>query len=202
MKSALDVHRELLAADVAHEMLRLRSPIVGADDLPDALGVDAAACVAIRCYRTIGRDGSSRLCAVMVRAGDTPDPAALLDALDAVSVRAATAAEVNQSTDYAAGLVSPLCLPDDVPLLADAALGGAEVLYAATGESGVAVAIRTRDLLVAANARVTTLTARPLAAEERSGWTFGTGMEAPAGRVLTLTGSRQLKRTRSTRRTG
>jgi prolyl-tRNA editing enzyme YbaK/EbsC (Cys-tRNA(Pro) deacylase) len=202
VKSALDVHRALLAADVPHDMVRLRAPLVGADDLPDALGVEAAACVAVRCYRTIGRDGSSRLSAVMVRAGDTPDPAALLDALDAVSVRAATAAEVNQATDYAAGLVSPLCLPEHVVLLADAALGGVDVLYAATGESGVAVGMRTRDLLVAANAKVTTLTARPLAVEERSGWQFGTGMEAPGARVLSLAGSQRLRGAGAARRTG
>jgi prolyl-tRNA editing enzyme YbaK/EbsC (Cys-tRNA(Pro) deacylase) len=198
MKSALDVHRALLAADVGHEMIRLRTPITRADDLPDALGADPAACVAIRCYRTIGRDGRLTLCAVMVRAGDTPDPAALLDALDAVSVRAATAAEVNAATDYAAGLVSPLCLPDELLLLADAALGGTDVLYAPTGESGVAVGIGTRDLLVAANARVSTLTARPLAAEDRLGWHLGAGMESAGTRVLAVPRSRR----RTSRPTG
>jgi prolyl-tRNA editing enzyme YbaK/EbsC (Cys-tRNA(Pro) deacylase) len=191
MKSALDVHRALLAADVGHEMVRLRKPITGADDLPDALGAGPAACVAIRCYRTIHRDGRSTLCAVMVRAGDTPEPAALLDALEAISVRPATAAEVNASTDYAAGLVSPICLPDEMLLLADAALGGTAVLYAPTGEGGVAVGIRTRDLLVVARARVTTLTARPLTAEERLGWHLGAVMESSGARVLSLPRTRR-----------
>jgi Cys-tRNA(Pro)/Cys-tRNA(Cys) deacylase len=191
VKSALDVHRQLLAADVPHEMLRLRTAVLSADDLPDALGLEVGTCVAVRCYRTIGRDGSSRLCAVMVRAGDTPDPAAVLEALDAVSVRPATGAEINAATDYASNLVSPLCLPDDVLLLADSALGSSDVLYAATGESGVAVGVRTRDLLVTANARVTTLTARPLGAEERSGWQHGAGMESGGARVLSLAATRR-----------
>ncbi|MCW2665261.1 MAG: hypothetical protein JWN57_223 [Frankiales bacterium] len=165
MKGALDVHRELLARDVPHEVVRLPRPVVSADDLPAALGLEPSVCVALRCYVA-----GTRMAVVMVRAGATPEPSALLDALGADTLRAATAAEVNAATDYAAGLVSPICLPDDVELLADSALGGADVLYTAAGEGGVALAIRTRDLLVTTGARVATLTAGPLAPAERSGW--------------------------------
>jgi prolyl-tRNA editing enzyme YbaK/EbsC (Cys-tRNA(Pro) deacylase) len=190
MKSALDVHRALLADGVEHEVVRLRTAVVSADDLPRALGVPRERCVAVRCYRTTDRAGARGLAAVLVRAGDTPDPASLLDALGAVSVRAATGAEVNAATDYAAGLVSPICLPPDVPLLADAALGGSDVLYAPTGESGVALGIHTRDLLVASGARVTTLTARRLADEERRGWPGGAALEIEDAQVLALAGRR------------
>lgn len=165
MKGALDVHRELLARDVPHEVVRLPRPVLSADDLPAALGLDPSVCVALRCYVA-----GPRIAAVMVRAGATPEPSALLDALGADALRVATAAEVNAATDYAAGLVSPICLPVDVELLADSALGSAEVLYAAVGEGGVALAIRTRDLLVTTGARVATLTAGPLQAADRSGW--------------------------------
>jgi prolyl-tRNA editing enzyme YbaK/EbsC (Cys-tRNA(Pro) deacylase) len=186
VKSALDVHRALLAADVPHEMVRLRVPVTGADDLPRTLGVSRNACVVVRCYCVTRQDGTKQLCAVMVRTGDTPDPASLLEALDAASVRSATGAEVNAATDYASGLVSPICLPDDVLLLADAALGGVEVLYAPTGEGGVALAIRTRDLLVASGALVTNLTASPLGARERSDWQVGAGLETAGAAVLPL----------------
>lgn len=165
MKGALDVHRELLARDVPHEVVRLRRPVVSADDLPAALGLDPAVCVALRCY--VDRH---RTAAVMVHAGATPEPSALLDALGADALRPATAAEVNAATDYAAGLVSPICLPPEVELLADSALGAADVLYTAAGEGGVALAIRTRDLLVTTGARVATLTVGPLAPAERTGW--------------------------------
>jgi Cys-tRNA(Pro)/Cys-tRNA(Cys) deacylase len=185
VKSALDVHRALLAAGVDHEMVRLPAPIAGADDLPQALTVDATACVVVRCYRTTGPDGKHALCGVLVRAGDTPDPVSLLDAVGAVSVRPATAAEVNEATDYAAALVSPICLPDDVPLFADAAVGETEVVYAATGEGGVALGIRTHDLLIASHARVTNLTAGPLAAEDRRGWQQA-GHDDAAAQVLPL----------------
>ena len=186
MKSALDVHRALLAADVPHEMVRLRAPALTGDDLPRVLGVPRESCAVIRCYRVTRRDGGTQVAAVLLRSGDTPDPASLLDAFHAVSIRPATGAEVNAATDFASSLVSPLCLPADVLLLADAALGGSEVLYAPTGESGVALGIHTRDLLVTCGARVTNLTAAPLAAQERSDWQRGAGLVAGDGAVLPL----------------
>lgn len=168
MRGALDVHRELLAADVAHEVVRIRGGVLTADDLPAALEVDARSCVAVRCYVT-----DRGTVAVAVHAGVVPDPAAVLDAVGGTTLRAATSDEVNAATDYAAGLVSPLGLPPEVVLLADAALGAADVLYCPVGEGGVAVGIRTRDLLVASRARVATLSALPLPAQDNGPWGDG-----------------------------
>jgi hypothetical protein len=202
VKSALDVHRTLLAAAVPHEMIRLRIPALCGDDLPRALAVPRESCAVVRCYRVTCQDGSTRVAAVMLRSGDTPDPASLLDAFRAVSVRPATGAEVNAATDFAAGLVSPICLPDDVLLLADAALGNRPthggVTYTPTGESGVALGIHTHDLLIASAARVTNLTAAPLAEQERSDWQLGAGIETAGAAVLQL----DRKRLTGTRRTG
>ena len=175
MKSALDVHRELLAAGVAHEMVRVRGSVQSADDLPLGLGVDRESCVAVRCYVASLPSGHEAFVAVLVRAGDTPDPSSLLTALQAVAVRAATAGEVNTATDYAAPLVCPIGLDERVVLLADAALGSTDVLYTPTGESGVALGIHTRDLLVAAGARATALTAPPLVVGGRAAWDLAAG---------------------------
>ena len=192
MRGALDVHRELLARGVPHEMVRLRRPVLSADDLPASLDLPARSCVAVRCYVagdcpdaatpatratavttvTPGADGATggRWVAAMVHAGVVPDPVALLDAVGARSLRAATGAEVNAVTDSAAGLVSPVGLPAEVALLADAALGEAEVLYCATGEGGVALGVRTHDLLRAVGPRVASLSGTPLTEAERAGW--------------------------------
>ncbi|MDT7536874.1 MAG: hypothetical protein QOE84_2354 [Actinomycetota bacterium] len=190
MKSALDVHRRLLADGVPHEMVRLRVPALTGDDLPRALSVPRSSCAVVRCYRVTRRDGTLHVGAVLLRSGDTPDPASLLDAFEAVSIRPATGAEVNAATDYASSLVSPVCLPEGVVLLADAALGASplpgDVLYAPTGESGVALGIHTRDLLVASGARVTNLTAAPLGEQERSDWQLGAGLESAEGAVVSL----------------
>ena len=156
MRGALDVHRELLARDVPHEIVRLPHPAVTADDLPRLLGLTAG-CVAVRCYE-VQRDTGPAFAAVLVPAGRLPQPAALLDALGARAVRPARPDAVNAATDYAAGLVSPVCLPGDVELLADAAVGDSDVCYCAVGEGGVVLGIRTRDLLVVTGARVGSLT--------------------------------------------
>lgn len=156
MKGALDVHRELLARDVPHEMVRLPARATTADDLPRLLGLPRG-CVAVRCYEAV-RGGAPVFVAVLVPAGRLPQPGALLDALDATSLRAARPDAVNAATDYAAGLVGPVCLPAEVELLADTALGESDVSYCAVGEGQVVLGIRTRDLLVATGARAAPLT--------------------------------------------
>lgn len=157
MKGALDIHRALLARDTPHEIVRLPRVVLSADEIPDALGLDAVQCIAVRMYVVDGL-----LAAVAVPAGQTPEPAAVLCALEARSLRAATAEEVNTRTDYAAGLVSPLLLPDDLPLLVDVELSVHDVLYAPTGDSGTAIGIRTGDLLGASGGQVAELSHAPL----------------------------------------
>ncbi len=168
MKGALDVHRELLARDVTHEVVRLSELVTTADGLPRALGVGASSCLAVRCYVT-----DLGVVAVLVHAGVVPDPNAVLVALEAHTLRPATADEVNVATDYAAGLVSPLCLPPDVTLLADAALQGTDVLYCPLGEGGVALGIRTRDLLEVTGAQVARLSALPQPHPDARPWGGG-----------------------------
>lgn len=168
MRGALDVHRELLSRGVPHEVVRLPAPVVTADDLPRVLGVDPAQCVAARVYVTdLGP------AVIAVHAGVVPDPAAALEALGARTLRPATADEANSATDYAAGLVSPVALPAGVRLLADAALSGSDVLYCPVGESGVALGIRSHDLLTATAAQVAGLSALPLPAHADTPWGGG-----------------------------
>ena len=165
MRGALEVHQALLAAGVPHEVVRLDSRITVADELPRALGLPAG-CLAVRCY-VVSRDGErDAVVAVLVPAGRTPAPGPLLEALGARSLRPAGVAEVNAATDCAAGLVCPVGLPPEVALLADAAVGATDVVYTPIGEGGLALGIRTRDLLVAARARVATLTTSPVPAED------------------------------------
>lgn len=156
MRGALDVHRDLLARDVPHEVVRLPSRLVSADDLPAVLGLEEG-CVVVRCY-LVERDGHPSFAAVLVPAGGVPEPAALLDALSARSVRPARPEQVNARTDYAAGLVCPVGLPPQVEVLADEALQRSPTSYCALGEGGVALGIRTRDLLEVVGARTAALT--------------------------------------------
>lgn len=204
MRTALDLHRALLARGVRHEVVRLRGQAASADDLPALLGVDPSECVAVRCFRVTDArtpDGAAiHLVAVAVRAGDTPDEAAVRAALDAGSVRAATPDEVSAHTGYAASLVSPLGLPEDVVLLADSALADvtapattpAALRYCPTGDGGTALALGLRDLLVESGARVASLTPAPV---------IGAGdWRADGAQVISMAGARTDKR--DVRRTG
>jgi prolyl-tRNA editing enzyme YbaK/EbsC (Cys-tRNA(Pro) deacylase) len=66
-------------------------------------------------------------------------------------------------TGYAAGLVSPVLLPDDVSLYIDdavvAELDPDSVVYTATGESGTALGVRLLDLLALRAAKSIALSA-------------------------------------------
>jgi prolyl-tRNA editing enzyme YbaK/EbsC (Cys-tRNA(Pro) deacylase) len=142
MKDALAIHRELLARGVPHEIVRLRRIVLTADELPDALGLPPGQCIAVRMY-----DADGRLVAMCVPAGATPAPSAVLHATGARRIEPTAVDRVNQETQFAAGLVSPLLLPADVPVVFDTTLAAREVLYSPTGESGTAVGIHAADLL-------------------------------------------------------
>lgn len=152
MKDALDVHRSLLAREVPHEIVRLPRPVLTADELPAALGLPADQCVAVRLYLA-----DDRPAAVLTAATELPHPGAVLGALGARSLQVAPPGLVNRVTDFAAELVSPALLPDGLPVLADACVGHADVVYAATGDGGTALGIASRDLLTVSGARVTRL---------------------------------------------
>jgi Cys-tRNA(Pro)/Cys-tRNA(Cys) deacylase len=166
MRGALDVHRFLLERDVPHEVVRVRGAVAAsADDLPRALDVPSTSCLAVRCYVTdVG------FTAVLVHAGVLPDPTAVLDAVGARTLRAATADEVNRATDYAAGLVSPVGLPSGVHLLADAVLDPRAVVYCPVGEGRVVLGIRVGDLVAAVSAQVLPLSSLPLPRQEPHPW--------------------------------
>ena len=154
MKDALDVHRSLLAREVPHEIVRLPRLVLSADEIPEASSLPTDRCVAVRLYYA-----DNRLVAVLVRAGERPHPGAVLAALGARSLRPAPADVVNDVTDFAAALVSPVLLPDAVPVLADACVGHHDVVYTATGDGGTVLGISSRWLLTASRAKVAELCA-------------------------------------------
>jgi prolyl-tRNA editing enzyme YbaK/EbsC (Cys-tRNA(Pro) deacylase) len=154
LKGALDVARELLAAGVPHEIVRLPYGIQSADDLPEVLSLPASVCISVRMY-----DADGVLHALAVPATAPTRSITLARALGATHVEAASVDRVNALTGFAAGLVSPIGLPTGVVLVVDAFGGASSVLNAPTGDSGTVLKIRSRDLLVHSNARVAALSA-------------------------------------------
>jgi prolyl-tRNA editing enzyme YbaK/EbsC (Cys-tRNA(Pro) deacylase) len=158
MKSALDIHRELLSRDVPHEIVRLPRVVLDAEELAQALGVDADQAVKVWIYVA-----DELMIAVAVPSGEAIRPEAVSRITGSRTVRPATAQEINESTDFAAGLVAPLLLPQDMPLFVDARIGRHDVVYTATGDTGTALGISTADLLVTSSARIADLTGQSLA---------------------------------------
>lgn len=158
MRGAVEVHRDLLAAQIRHEILHLTRVVADADDLPSVLGLPASACVAVRVYAAGGR-----IVAVAVPSGTWPDDRLLRRALHAqrlrtADLRPATSVEVSVATDQRSGLVCPVGLPPDVLLLADVALDAHRVVYTATGEGGTVLGVRTMELLALTEAQLFPLT--------------------------------------------
>lgn len=163
MKGALDVHRELLALDVPHEIVRLPRIVLAADELPDALGVAAERCLGVRLLEV-----DDDLVGVLAPVNSIVDDRAILTVLHGHEIRPAAPAAVNTATDYAAGLVPPLPLPREVILLNDASVGGTDVVYVPTGEAGTALGIRADLLLAASRARPADVTRTRRSAHLRS----------------------------------
>ncbi len=154
MRGPLDVHRELLARDVQHEIVRLPRIVLSADQLPEALGVPAEDCLAVRLFEV-----DDELVAVLLPVRSTPNPAAVMAALHARTIRVASAERINAGTDYAAGLVPPLPLPAGVALLTDPRVSDLGVVYTPTGDTGTALGISAETLLSASGARVAEIAA-------------------------------------------
>lgn len=156
MKDALAIHRWLLAHQVRHEILRLPRPLASASDLPRSLGVPPGECLAVTVFQVTTRVDEEVV--AVVTAVDAPPAPGVIGALrGAREIRPAPAFVTNAATDYAAGLVCPLLLPDRLTVLLDQRLidsfRGGEPVYTATGERHTALRIGATDLFTLADAK-------------------------------------------------
>lgn len=142
MRGPLDVSRELLQAEVLHEIVHLPRRIDDVAELPEVLGVPRTACVAVRLYV------AGRLVATLVPAGAVPTTAALTgSALSRWIEPLSDPARVSALTDCHPALVPPVGLPSEAWVVADTALAGHEVVFTPTGDGSTALKIRSDDLL-------------------------------------------------------
>lgn len=152
MNNVLTVHRVLLENGVQHEIVQLPQTITSADQLPAALALPPQRCLAVRVYEV-----DDRHVAIIVPADMIPPAHAVREITGSQQARAAGETEISSVTGYAAGLVAPLALPDELPLYVDQALADSaddeRVVYTATGEPGTALGIRLLDLLAGCSAK-------------------------------------------------
>jgi prolyl-tRNA editing enzyme YbaK/EbsC (Cys-tRNA(Pro) deacylase) len=158
MKDALAIHRMLLERETLHEIVRLPRAIANADELPKVLGLSAKHCLATRVYTVDpAPHGTQHLAAIIVTAGTRPKVESLLAPLGAATVHLAPPDEVNAATEYFAGLVAPLLLPEGMPVLIEQRLIDTlhvdDVVYTATGEPRTALGIRALDMYALCGAK-------------------------------------------------
>lgn len=147
MKDALAIHRWLLAHQVHHEIVRLPRPMTCVDELPQMISAAPARCVAVTVFEVTTRMGRE-VVAVVASVATPPLPGAVGGLLGARNVRPAPAFLVNSATDYAAGVVCPLLLPEKLRVLIDDRLrSDEELMYTATGERFTALQVRALDLM-------------------------------------------------------
>ncbi|GII97159.1 aminoacyl-tRNA deacylase [Sinosporangium siamense] len=162
MKDALTIHRWLLAHQVHHEIVRLPRPLTCADELPETLQVSPHSCVGVTVFDVTWRAARHDSVAVVASVAAPPRTAAVCSLLGARRVRPASAFTVNAATDYAAGLVCPLLLPEELSVLVDDRLGEIGDVHTCTGERRTALALHSDDLLALVSGKPVDLT--PLAA--------------------------------------
>ncbi|WP_433248099.1 aminoacyl-tRNA deacylase [Streptosporangium sp. CA-135522] len=147
MKDALAIHRWLLAHQVHHEIVRLPRAMTCVDELPELLSASPATCVEVTVFEVTTRIGREPV-AVVGFVGSPPQPGVVGGTLGARRVRLASAFTVNSVTDYAAGLICPLLLPEGLTVLVDERLGEmADLVHTPTGERHTALRIRADHLL-------------------------------------------------------
>ncbi|MCA2184102.1 hypothetical protein LDL05_03320 [Nonomuraea cavernae] len=118
-----------------------------ADELPEMISAPPGRCVAVTVFEVATRV-RNEVVAVVSTVAAPPRPGVLGRLLGARNVRPAPAFLVNSATDYAAGLVSPLLLPDELPVLIDERLRpDKDPIFTATGERHTAISLRALDLL-------------------------------------------------------
>ncbi|MBB2912714.1 prolyl-tRNA editing enzyme YbaK/EbsC (Cys-tRNA(Pro) deacylase) [Streptosporangium becharense] len=158
MKDALAIHRWLLAHQVHHEIVRLPRAMTCVDELPEVLSVSPAVCVGVTVYEVTTRIGQEPV-AVVTSVGSPPLLDVVGGVLGARRIRHAPDYTVNAATDYAAGLVCPLLLPDELTVLVDERLTGTAVpVYTPIGERRTALLIRADHLLALVPGKIVDLT--------------------------------------------
>jgi prolyl-tRNA editing enzyme YbaK/EbsC (Cys-tRNA(Pro) deacylase) len=142
MRGPLDITRELLAAEILHEIVHLPRRIDDAAELPLVLGLPTGYCIAVRLF-----DADDDLVAVLLPADTLASTGAVARAARARQVRPTRPERVSAVTDYHPSLVCPVGLPTEVRTIADRSLRDQEVVYTATGDGSTALKIRSQDLL-------------------------------------------------------
>lgn len=155
MRSGDDVHGELAAKSIPHEILHLPSSSKTAQLAAEALGVDVGDVVKSLLFML-----DERPVLALVTGDATVDADALSRESGAAQVRLARGQEVREHTGYAPGAVSPCALATQVPVVADPGVFAPEVVYCGGGTTSTMLRIRSADLAALLRPRTLSIAVR------------------------------------------
>ena len=153
MRSSIDVHNQLLADDVVHELSQLPGPLRDLSAAPSVLGLPPVAVA--RTTLLVDGDGCVVVLAPADVEVDTASVAELLGRLDLDPVPPDRAPGL---TGYLLPFVPPVALECPATLVVDERVASQDVVYAAAGEPGVILKVRGADLVKATSAVVAPVT--------------------------------------------
>jgi prolyl-tRNA editing enzyme YbaK/EbsC (Cys-tRNA(Pro) deacylase) len=153
VRSSIDVHNHLLAADVVHELSQLPGPLRDLSTAPAVLGLPPEA---------IGRptllaDGDG--CVVVLAPADAEvDTASVAELLGRLDLDPVPPDRAPGLTGYLLAFVPPVALECPSTLVVDERVANQDVVYAAAGEPAVILKVRGADLVKATSAVVARIT--------------------------------------------
>ncbi len=142
MRSFTDVHDDLTARNVPHEIVHLPSSSRTAQLAAEALGVPAGDVVKSLLFLL----DDARPILALVTGDATVDVDALAHEAGAVQIRLARAREVRELTGYKPGAVPPCALASELQVVADPGVFAPDVVYCGGGTTTTMLKIRSADL--------------------------------------------------------
>ena len=142
MRSFTDVHDDLTARSVPHEIVHLPSSSRTAQLAAEALGVPVGDVVKSLLFLL----DDARPLLALVTGDATVDVEALAHEAGAAQIRLARGREVRELTGYKPGAVPPCALATEVQVVADPGVFAPAVVYCGGGATTAMLKIRSADL--------------------------------------------------------
>jgi prolyl-tRNA editing enzyme YbaK/EbsC (Cys-tRNA(Pro) deacylase) len=154
LRGSVEVHRYLVERAIPHEFYRLDRPLRRIDEASAVLGLDPEIVVAAELFDS--RDGHAL---ALTSVSGCASAQAVASALGVRRVRPMAKQRVTAHTGFMADWLPPVGHERPNRAVLDRALTEADVLYAAGGDPGVMIVLRSADLIRATAAAVVDLTA-------------------------------------------
>lgn len=152
MRGTVEVHKYLVERAVEHEFYRLERPLRRIDEAAAVVGLDPSIVVAAELFDTLGS-----LVLALTPVSACPSAADVARAADLARARPLSKSRTAAVTGYLPDWLPPVGHERPSRAILDDALLSADVVYAAGGDPGVMLVLRTTDLVRATSAVVAPL---------------------------------------------